>query len=282
MTRHTPCGLTPARQLLLAIAGITTATAGRAQTPAAPLRFEVASIKPTRSAGSRGGMQVLPGGGLRMDGVTLQGLIALAYDVRETQISGGPKWAGSDAYDVVAKAEHSTAADDPALSFAPGTNAWDRLRLRTQTLLAERFQLVVHNVSKESAGYALVVTKGGPRMRESTTAGPAGTVRSFGKIDSRAGSMHMLATVLTGFLGRPVEDRTGLTGSYDYKLEYGQESGRGGLHAGSDGPTETNPVDATGPSIFTAIQEQLGLKIETSRVATQSIVIERAQKPSAN
>jgi uncharacterized protein (TIGR03435 family) len=267
MTKRTVHGLTLAKKLLLAAAAVA-AVAGpiaigmaKAQAQAVPLRFEVASIKPAKDAGGRGGLQILPGGGLRMDGVTLQSLVGFAYDVHD--VSGGPKWAGSDAYNVLAKPEHSAPEDNPKTEPSPGTAAWDRVRLRTQTLLAERFQLVVRKNSKVESGYALVVAKGGTKLQQSTAPRPPGTMRGINRIDGRYGTMQMLATVLSGFLERPVEDRTALTGNYDYKLEYAPDS-------------------EPGTSIFIALQEQIGLKLEPSRVTRQIIVIEKAEKPSAN
>jgi uncharacterized protein (TIGR03435 family) len=282
LTNRIVPGLTPARKLILAAAGIV-AVAGpiligilnvpRAQAQASGLRFEVASIKPTKATGGRGGMQVLPGGGLRMEGVTLKQLIAIAYRVRESQISGGPAWMGSETYELLAKPERSEAADNPQTTAAPGNTAWNRLEQRTQALLAERFQLAIHKNVKEEAGYVLAPAKGGAKLEQSPEGDnrPAGTNRSPGRIDGRNGTMLMLATVLSNFLGRPVVDRTGLHGTYTYKLEYSQDSG-----------PEANPVDLSGPSIFTALQEQLGLKLESQRVPVEFVVIDRAEKPSAN
>jgi hypothetical protein len=148
--------LTPAKKLLLAAAGVAAIAApiaiGIAQAQAVPLRFEVASIKPAKAGGSRGSLDVLPGGALRMDGATLRSMIALPHDVHEEYISGGPKWAGSDIYNLLAKPERPSPADNPQTTVAPGTTAWDRLRLRLQTLLAERFKLVVHKDAKQASG----------------------------------------------------------------------------------------------------------------------------------
>ena len=100
-------------------------------------------------------------------------------------------------------------------------------------------------------------------VQQSTATRPPGTLRGTSRIDSRYGTMHMLVTVLWEYLGNPVEDRTALSGNYDYKLEYAPDS-------------------EPGTSIFTALQEQIGLKLEPSRVTRQIIVIEKAEKPSAN
>jgi uncharacterized protein (TIGR03435 family) len=147
-----------------------------------------------------------------MEGVTLKQLIAIAYGVRETQIAGGPNWMGSEIYQLLAKPERSEGGDIPQTTAAPGTTAWNRLEQRTQTLLAERFQLLIHKNVKEEAGYALVPAKSGTKLQPSTQGDgrPAGTNRSHGRIDGRNGTMLMLATVLSNFLGRPVVDRWSL------------------------------------------------------------------------
>jgi len=290
MTRRTLHSLTLARKLLLAVVGVG-AIAGpivvgmfqqsRAQGQgAAPLRFEVASIKRAKGAGGRGGLDILPGGGLRMDGATLKQLIAFAYDLRESQVSGGPRWIASDAYNILAKAERAAPADNPQTTVAPGTTAWDRVRQRTQVLLAERFQLVIRKDAKAAAGYELRLAKGGPKVQPSPDQGNPRTLRSRGRIDAQRGTMQMLAVVLSEFVGRPVVDRTGLTGTYDYKVEYTPEAGPTG--APSENAAGADSPDLAGPSVFAALQEQLGLKLEPARVGTETIVVVRAEKPSAN
>src|SRR5262249_2561510 len=239
------------------------------------LRFEVASIKPTKSEGGRGALEVLPGGGLKMGNVTVRNLIAFAYDVREEQVQGGPRWIGSETYDVLAKPDPPDGAIHR--QAAPGTAAWNRVRQRTQALLAERCQLVIHKTSKEGPIFALVVAKNGPKLEPLKDADdiPPGTMRSRGQINARAGTMRMLATVLSNWLGRPVEDRTGLTGRYSYRLEYSEPD------AGKEA-TDANPPEVLGASVLTALQEQLGLKLEPTRGAAETIVIDRVERPSAN
>ncbi len=235
-----------------------------------PLRFEVASIKPADNGG-RGGMELLPGGGLRMDGVTLYGLIGIAYNVRPENLSGGPKWTQSEAYAVLAKAEQSDSDDVSTARETMSRAAFDQLRERLRTLLAERFRLVIRTVDKESSGYVLVVAKEGTKLTPTTNPMPPGTNRSRGAITGRSGTMPMLASVLDGYLRHPVEDRTGLMGNYDYKLEYAEDLG-----------PDAAAVGEPGASIFTAIQEQLGLKLESGRVTIHSIIVETAERPSPN
>jgi uncharacterized protein (TIGR03435 family) len=144
-----------------------------------------------------------------------------------------------------------------------------------QALLAERFALVFHKDSKDGPSYALVVAKNGPKLKESQDQGNPRTMRSAGRIDAQRGTMHMLAALLSNWLERPVMDRTGLTGTYDYKVEYAQDSG-------PEIPADAVPANFSGPSIFIALQEQLGLKLESMRAEVETIVIDRAERPSAN
>jgi uncharacterized protein (TIGR03435 family) len=267
--------LKPTRKLLLACAAVVAIVApiaignGRAQSQAAPLRFEVATVKPAR--GGKGSLQISPGGVLMMGGVTLKGLVAMAYGMTEDQIKGGPAWMASEAWQVVAKPEQP---DSGGASAAPGNAGWRRMQERLRSLLAERFLLVVHKDAKAASVFALVV-KDAARLQPTKQEGvPAGTMRSATQIVGRAGTMQMLATVLTNWLGRTVEDRTGLTGSYDYTLTY----------AADPRPLEDSaPADPAGaPSILTALQEQLGLKLEPARGSIETLVIDHVQKPTAN
>jgi uncharacterized protein (TIGR03435 family) len=271
--------LTLARKSLLAAVAVAVIGAPlaigllHAQNP--PLRFEVATIKPVKADGLKIGFQLLPGGELRLTGTTVRDLIVLGYGVRPDEVSGGPKWIYSDGYEVIAKPERVDG--EPAVQAAvPGSPAWRRMQQRIQALLADRFQLGFHKESKAGQVYAMSIAKGGFKLKESEQAGqvPPSTMRSPGKITGRAGSITMLTTVLGNWLGRPVEDHTGLTGQYDYVLEYAQDTD----------PTRSAPAEASTPaaSLFTALQEQMGLKLESTRGTVETIVIDRAEKPAQN
>jgi uncharacterized protein (TIGR03435 family) len=267
--------MTVAHKALLALAAtgalVGPIAIGVAQTQSRPpLRFEVAVIKKQKREAMKGSMELLPGGGLRMGGVTVKQLISLAYEVREEQIVGGPRWLDQESYSLLAKAEKAEAGTDLPTPSGPGSPAFNRLRERVGTLLNERCRLAVRIDSKASPGYELVLAKSGTKLVPTTNPLPPGTMRSRGVINGRSGTMTMLATVLTNYVGSPVIDKTGLTGSYDYKLEYADDSG---------GPDATV---SEGASIFTALQEQLGLKLERSRVSVDTVVIERVEKPSEN
>ena len=141
--------------------------------PATPLNFEVASVKPSAPDASGMFIRFLPGGGLRMTGAKSTNLIALAYGVREFQISGGPPWVDTARFDIDARAEISDAVPptDPAKIREEQRNVIERLK----SLLADRFQLTFHRETKEQPVYELVVAKGGAKFQESTE--PTGLIR---------------------------------------------------------------------------------------------------------
>ena len=233
--------------------------------------FEAASIKPSppQPMGMmRIGIQMLPGGRISMTGVTVKIMIQRAYGVRDFQIVGGPAWLDSDQYDIIAKPE--------------GTATPDQVKLMTQALLADRFQLKFHRETKELPTYALVVAKGGPKFPASEVVPegsdkPKGTRISVGRgqFTLQGAAMAALANQLGQILGRSVIDKTELTGNYDFNLEWTpDESQPGGDHP--------SPADAQGPSIFTALQDQLGLKVESTKGPVEILVIERVEKASEN
>jgi uncharacterized protein (TIGR03435 family) len=216
--------------------------------------FEVATIKPSDpEARVPIDLRVLPGGTLTVTGYTLKLLIHDAYGLKYNQMSGGPAWTDTDRFDIAAKAE--------------GDPDHDQMMRMLQTLLADRFQLKVHREAKEGAVYALVAAKGGPKLQPAKT-GEESFLRFYrtGVVTGQNTTMSLLADRLNDFdFGRPVLDRTGLKGNFDFKFEYG--------------PDETKPD--SGPSIFTALQE-LGLKLESQRGPVEVLVIDRATKPGGN
>jgi uncharacterized protein (TIGR03435 family) len=260
-----------------------------AQTGPAPLTFEVASIK-SGAPDTPGTMfQMQPDGGVRIVGATLRTLIAFAYDVRDFQISGGPGWINSDRFDIVAHAERSSASQSaPADPFRISDSQRAQTLERLRSLLAERFQLTVHHDNKEQTVYALVVAKSGPKLPEAKAGNISGRMRmGRGQLDGQGVEMKMLATVLSNQVGRPVIDRTALKGEFDVKLEWTPDPGQGGGPFGPLGPPPPGiepppPPDPNGPSIFTALQEQLGLRLESQKGPAESLVIDRVQRPSEN
>jgi len=241
--------------------------------------FDVASIKPSGpNTPLTGGFGNGQGGGRNM---TLKMLIASAYRVQEFQITGGPAWTGSDRFDVEGKTEDRTA--DP-----------DRLRLMLRSLMEDRFQLKLHREMREQPVYALVAAKGGLKIRPAADqtspdvngpspkgAGPnRGAIRiGRGSLIGNAVTLSFLARWLSQRLDRLVIDRTGLGGRFDLQLTWTPDAGEV-----VDGPGGQllPPAEVSGPSIFTAIQEQLGLKLESAKAPVEVLMIDRAERPSAN
>jgi uncharacterized protein (TIGR03435 family) len=270
---------------------------GQSSTP--PLTFEVASIKPSATDDRRVMIQIQPGGGLRTSGTSLKMLLTFAYDVRDFQISGGPGWINSDRYEIVAKGGGAAASDTPddprKMTDEQRKTVGDQMRERLRALLADRFQLTLHRETKEQSVYALLVAKNGPKLQESQTkdgqakegTGPRGPMMRMGRgeLSGQGVALDMLTRTLSSQLGRTVIDRTGLKGNFDFKLTWtpdpGQSAGPpgGGPPPGADAPP---PPDPNGPSIFTALQEQLGLRLESQKGPVEMLVIDRVEKPSEN
>ena len=291
-------------KLLLPISGIAamvaTITVGQdAPKPA----FEVASIKPNTSADNRIGIGLQPGGRFTATGATLRLLVRQAFRVQDFQVSGGPAWAGVDRYDIEAKAPEGPITPN---EIAP----------MIQSMLEERFKLKFHREMRELPVYELVVGRDGSKLQQSKDANgqplvalpprgagprgappapgpptpgspvPQGSIRFLrGEVMASAIPVTQFATVLSQQLGRPVVDKTGITGLYDFRLEFTPEVGQGGGPFGPAGIAPAGPppaADLTGPSIFTAVQEQLGLRLESTRAPVEVIVIDSAEKPTEN
>ena len=259
-----------------------------AQTPSAPssLTFEVASIKPTAPGTHMSRIQFGPGGGITITNSTLKGLVRLAYDVQDFQVTGGPGWYEADRYDVIAKpnaspdSENTTMADSRAMTDAQRQKAQAEVQQRLRALLADRFQLKIYRETKEQTIYALVVARGGSKLQE---AKEPGSSMSMGgrRLTAKGTTMTFLVGSLSGKLGRPVLDKTGLTGHYDFTLQFAPDPPAPG--AGPSGEkTEPGASDPEGPSIFTALQEQLGLKLDSQKGPVEMIVVDHAEKPSEN
>jgi uncharacterized protein (TIGR03435 family) len=215
-------------------------------------QFEVASIKPSLP-GARGPTIYNPTRErFAIDSITTKALIAYAYDVREFQVSGGPSWVGSEEYNIVAKPQ--------------GEASNERILAMARSLLADRFSLTLHRESKEMPVLALTVARGGARLHPSEATGGPEIRGGRGRLVARKVTMGMLAAQLAGrVLDRAVLDRTEIAGEFDVDLEW---------------TPDENP--GPGPSIFTALQEQLGLKLETQRGLVDVLVIDHVERPSAN
>lgn len=228
--------------------------------------FDAASIKPSESLqGST--FEFLPGGGLNVRNGTLRGLIESAYDVREEfQIVGALGWMNSEQYDVNAK---SRDAVGQTTANAPQNIATTRMRI--QALLADRFQLKIHRETRTLPGYALVQAKTGSKLVPDTSASGRGIEALCGRMKGTRASTAQLASRLARILNQSVSDRTELSSNYTFSLEWTPDTG-------SCGPDPSTSND--GPSLVTALQEQLGLTLEPIRAEVEVLVIDHAKRPT--
>jgi uncharacterized protein (TIGR03435 family) len=267
--------------------------------------FDTASIKPNKSAAhverATSQVRIQPGGRFTATNANLRALIQHAYQLKPAEgrlISGVPDWANSAGFDIEAKAEGNPSAD--------------QIRLMEQSLLAERFKLVVHHELRQAPIYALVVAKIGktgpqllphsdaaaclkidpsralPAFDPNSTPPPPPSCGSIIGGDHRlAGNkvtMEMLATglgaILPAFVGRPVVDRTGLAGVFDFELKFTPPLPP---PSGSQSSSDASAADSTAPpDIFTALPEQLGLRLESTRGPVDVLVIDHIEEPSPN
>jgi uncharacterized protein (TIGR03435 family) len=248
-----------------------------AQSKAAPKEFDVATIKPSAVDNGDFAVRALPGGTLSCTGVTLKMLIMEAYEVKAFQISGGPSWVGTARWDLEARVEDVQGRLSPAQ---------ERLMLRA--LLEDRFQLKVRSETKEMPVFALVVAAAGSKL--TTHVGEAIPFGQrfrlgLGLYSVKQGNIARLVTELTRQLWRPVIDKTDLKGEYDFTLEWTPQPGQGGSESLGLPPQPLEsapPVNPDGPTIFSALQEQLGLRLDSQKGPVGLIVIEGVEKPSAN
>lgn len=262
--------------------------------------FEVATVKPTESGDNRFMIMMQPGGRF-VATATLKMLMGFAYRVRDFQISGGPQWIATDRWNIEGKAEEGSISPPTGSPFDPTLP--NPMLMMVQSLIEDRFQARIHRETRELPVYELVVAKGGPKIKLSEDQSPfrppergappppppqpggptpRGSFR-MGRGDLEANGVPLANFVqsLSQQLGRPIVDKTELkSGLYDFKLQWTPELGQG---PGLPGPEAPPPsVDASGPSIFTAIQEQLGLRLESTKGPVEILVIDSVQKPTEN
>jgi uncharacterized protein (TIGR03435 family) len=243
-----------------------------AGSPKADRAFAAATIKPSDPNVPGYGVRITPGQFLAT-GYTLRLLIIYAYDLHRTQISGGPAWLDSDKYNIVAK---------PDGEGQPTAPQW---KIMLQKLLADRFGLTFHRQERTLSVYALTVAKGGPKMTavEGDSAEAVGDISfsALGKLQARHASMADLTHSLQrNVLDRPVVDQTGLSGRYDFLLDWVPDEFQFAEVRTPGGPQI--PGNTEGADLVTAVQQQLGLKLEATRAPAEVIVIDHADRPSDN
>jgi uncharacterized protein (TIGR03435 family) len=205
-------------------------------------------------------------------------LTTLAYEILDFQLLGGPSWMASERYDVAAKAEQpeGTTLDPTSMTDDQiQSQIFERLRV----LLADRFHLAVHREMREAPVYILVVGKRRSMLQPSHVSIEQRELRSRrGVVSAQGVPLEMLTKLLSKELGRSVIDETGLGGLFDFKLEWTPDV--------TGGPSKEDGLPATlvpaGPSLFTAIQEQLGLRLKSGRSPIKVILVDRLERPSPN
>jgi uncharacterized protein (TIGR03435 family) len=255
--------------------------------------FDVVSIKQDKSD-SRMIRMRNTSDGYSAANVSLKLLIASAYGVREDLLSGVPGWAESARYDIDAKVAGSDV--DALKKLSP-----EQRRSMLKPVLEDRFKLKVHTETKQRPVYELVIAKGGSKLKEATPgdtysngikgpdgAGHGGMMRmSRGQVTGQAIPITSLVDILSRQLEKTVIDKTGLTGKYDLELNWTPEESEGGVGgpppppAGSPQRTEPAP-DSSGPSLFTALQEQLGLRLQSAKGPVETLVVDHVEIPSEN
>jgi uncharacterized protein (TIGR03435 family) len=241
-----------------ALLAATICSAALGQQAAVPSAFEVATVKPA-APGAFGFSIDFGPDTLTMRNVTLRIAIQSAYRLQKYQMSGGPKWVDSDGYDIVGKTGDSLRSMDSAQRN-------DRLRAMLRTLLTERFQLSMRHESKDVPAYSLSIVKGGFRLTKVEPGGPKQTYGTPDKLVASGANLTEFAALLAAKLQQPVIDHTGIEGLYNFSVQYAPE----------------NMPDSPYPSLFTAIQEQLGLKLERAAAPAETFAIERVERPSEN
>jgi uncharacterized protein (TIGR03435 family) len=233
--------------------------------------FEVATVKPAKPE-EQGRAFLVRGRQFSTINTTLTSLVSFAYDLQDKQIVGGPDWMTTDKWDIEAQPD------------VPGVPNQKQLKSMLQKLLADRFQLKFHKDQKDLSAYVLAVAKSGAKMNknESDPNGLPGLFfQGLGILSVRNATMADFAQLMqSAVLDRPVVDRTALAGKYDFQLKWTpDESQFGGM--GIKVPPPSEAADAP-PPLFTALQEQLGLKMDVEKTPVQVYVLDHVEKPSAN
>ena len=243
------------------------AAAGQNITP----EYEVSSVRPNSDGDFHYSFRIEPDGKLYATGITLRRLMMTAYDVQGFRLVGGPRWVSDSRWDLEAKPSQ------------PATNAQIQPMLRA--LLKDRFQLHVHEETRNMPIYELTVGPRGSKLRRADSKTKADIGIGNGLIRLTRATVATFASQLSYALGRPVVDRTSISGEFSFALEWspvpGEDGGPGS--AGLPPGTPEQPSAAPdGSSIFTAIEAQLGLRLKSGRGPAQVVVIDSAQMPSAN
>lgn len=273
MTCRVSIRLSTARKLMLAAAGLAAITVPvaigvlRAQTlpPPPTYTYEVATIRPAEPGAM--GTRIGPGpqGGMRWQNATVMQMLSFAYDVQEFQLADVPAWAKTDRFDISFTPDKAEITLGPGTARAEAEGYRDRQRQRTQALLRDRLGLVLRAETREMPVYALMVARGGHKLQEAQPGRGPHLQMTRGRLTANGVYLEMLVGNLSWTTQRVVVNETGLDGAFDFTLEWAPDA-----------------ADETGPSIFTALTEQLGLRLESKRAPAPVFVVEKLEKPTEN
>ena len=239
-----------------------------ATTAQAPLQFDVAAIHLHDSLPhEHNSIWSSPfDGNFNAENISVMTLIDWAFEMPDTRILNAPGWTRTTMFNIEAKADPAVDQQLHSLTSDMGRKEKEKM---VQAMLADRFHLVVHTETRELPIYALLVAKGGPKLGAIQEKGSSVNT-GHGRIEVQmSNSVAFLANELSKVAGRDVVDKTGITGRYDLKLQWTPDDGAA-------------PAADSGPSLFTALEEQLGLKLEPAKDPVQVLVVDRVEMPSAN
>ena len=262
---------------LLCAAGLSGGLYSFAQAQGEPkYGYEVVSIRKSDPAARGNRIGPGPQGGVRTTNTNLMTLLTMSYDVRDYQIIDAPGWAKTDGFDVLFIPEKPEALPGPGAGVKEMETMMDRQRQRMQAVLRNRFGLKLRKETRELPVYELNVAQSGSKLK--TPEGGEGpsmqTNPETGDLMGVGVNMRMLTGVFSGLLGRPVVDRTGIAGAFDLKMHWKPDA--------LVSPEGNVAAEVEGASIFTAVTEQLGLKLEPKKGPVTVYVVERVERPSEN
>jgi uncharacterized protein (TIGR03435 family) len=242
-------------------------------------------IRPDNPVSRNDRLQSFPSGRFTTENVPLVQIIEFAYQLKPEQLEGLPAWVKSRKYTI-------DAVPPPGIPKLTAYQKEEMVRGMVRSLLADRFKLRAHRLTKRLSVYEIVIAKGGPKLRQANRVDFARAGRVYnsrstgmssgnGRINALGAPISLLALVLSKQLGRPVIDKTGLTGRYDFSLTWtpwlrGSSPTNSSWNAGVTAPA------SSGPSIFTAIQQQLGLKLKPAKGPVEVLVVDHVEPPSPN
>ena len=248
------------------------AACAQTPTPSAPVSpFAVATIKPNRTGERNSGFRRFTGGMLDARNITVGMLLSFAYDIPSGRILQAPAWLDSEHFDILAKPDESGGRIDTSMAA---------IRTRTQALLADRFSLALHKDTRQLPIFRLLVDKDGTRNLHPPQGTASDLFTNGHHVTCQAVTMQFFArNFLTGELGAPVVDQTGMDGKFDFSMDWAPDERS---PRRPDAADSSAPSDPAGPTLFTALREQLGLRLESGKGPVEVLIVDRVAKPSEN